>query len=427
MYKKIVSYLSLASLITLLSALIVFLAIDLNILNSKKKLYETFPNFELRKIIFKKNSEIEHFENDYNIKFLPYTQFEKVNFVKKKIIFENDLISKKKNLDTSIAYKRYNSFYIDFYKDDLFLTDHIGNTYYIKKKELFSSTKNLKAKNIKGNLNVTRVFDSFIYNDKIFVSFTSQKEECNEINISYAKINLEKLIFENFFSSNHCNKTGSPGRIQIFEKQGIKGLLVSTSEGRRDKPGLTTQKKESLFGKILFIPIDEPNNIEIYSMGHRVIQGLSVDNGIIISTEHGPRGGDEINKILPNKNYGWPIASLGERYDFDYKNENLKYKKDHKDNNFEEPIFSFIPSIGISEIIKLPNSFSIFYQDHYVLSSLNSGSIYFIRLSEDKSKVITLEKVFLNNRIRDMKFSKENNSIILALEENAEIGVLRKE
>ena len=62
-------------------------------------------------------------------------------------------------------------------------------------------------------------------------------------------------------------------------------------------------------------------------MGHRVIQGLSVNDGIIISTEHGPRGGDEINKILSNKNYGWPIVSLGERYDFKYKNNNLTYKK----------------------------------------------------------------------------------------------------
>ena len=53
-----------------------------------------------------------------------------------------------------------------------------------------------------------------------------------------------------------------------------------------------------------------------------------MNDGIVISTEHGPRGGDEINKILSNKNYGWPIASLGERYDFKYENNNLTYKKE---------------------------------------------------------------------------------------------------
>ena len=84
MFKKIISLLSFASLITLLTLIIIFFIVDLNIFGLKVKLYNSFPNFELRKIIFKKNSEIEHFENDYNIKFLPYTQFEKVNFIKKK-------------------------------------------------------------------------------------------------------------------------------------------------------------------------------------------------------------------------------------------------------------------------------------------------------------------------------------------------------
>ena len=132
------------------------------------------------------------------------------------------MLLKKNNLDTSIAYKRYNSFYIDFYKDNLLLTDHIGNIYYIKKTKLFSSIKNLKAKNIKGNLNVIRVFDSFVYEDKIFVSFTSQEKDCKEINISYANINLESLEFQNFFSSNKCNKTGSPEEYKYLKKMELK-------------------------------------------------------------------------------------------------------------------------------------------------------------------------------------------------------------
>jgi glucose/arabinose dehydrogenase len=159
-------------------------------------------------------------------------------------------------------------------------------------------------------------------------------------------------------------------------------------------------------------------------MGHRVIQGLSVNDGIVISTEHGPRGGDEINKILSNKNYGWPIASLGERYDFKYKNNKLTYKKNHSKLNFEDPIFSFIPSIGISEIIKLPSDFSIYYDNHYLLSSLNGRSLYFIRFDQNFKKAVTIEKVFINKRIRDIKYLKDNDNIILALEEDGEIGII---
>ena len=149
MFKKIINYLSFASLITLLTLIIIFFIVDLNIFDLKVKLYKSFPNFELRKIVFKKDSKMEHFVNDYNVKFLPYTQFEKVNFIKKKIIFENNLISKNNNLDTSIAYKRYESFFIDFYQDKLLLTDHNGNVYFINEMELFSNSDNLNAKILK--------------------------------------------------------------------------------------------------------------------------------------------------------------------------------------------------------------------------------------------------------------------------------------
>ena len=80
MFKKIINYLSFASLITLLTLIIIFFIVDLNIFDLKVKLYKSFPNFELRKIVFKKDSKMEHFVNDYNVKFLPYTQFEIVKY-----------------------------------------------------------------------------------------------------------------------------------------------------------------------------------------------------------------------------------------------------------------------------------------------------------------------------------------------------------
>ena len=153
MFKKILNFLALSTLISLVSLLIFYLLIDVNFLNLKVKIYENFPNIELRKYVFNKNSKMEHIKNDYNVKFLPYTQFEKLNYVKKKIIFENDLILKSNHSDNSIAYKRYNSFFIDFFDDKLLLTDHSGNIYYIDKSELFSNKKELKAKNIKSDFN----------------------------------------------------------------------------------------------------------------------------------------------------------------------------------------------------------------------------------------------------------------------------------
>ena len=63
-------------------------------------------------------------------------------------------------------------------------------------------------------------------------------------------------------------------------------------------------------------------------------------------TEHAPRGDDEINKIEFNKNYGWPIASYGQKYK--KTNEKNPYMMSHVERDCEEPIYVFIPSIGIS-------------------------------------------------------------------------------
>ena len=56
---------------------------------------------------------------------------------------------------------------------------------------------------------------------------------------------------------------------------------------------------------------------EIYSLGHRSPQGLAMhpETGAIWENEHGPLGGDEINIILPGRNYGWPLVTFGMDYD----------------------------------------------------------------------------------------------------------------
>ena len=145
---------------------------------------------------------------------------------------------------------------------------------------------------------------------------------------------------------------------------------------------------------------------------------------MILSTEHGPRGGDEINNIKFNKNYGWPISSYGKRYLKNEKNLDLKFEENHLKNNYEEPIFSFIPSIGISEIIKIPNTFSSEWQDNYFITSLNDKSIYRIKFSHDFSKVLYLEKIYIGNRIRDIKYHKKMKLFILSLQETSQLGFL---
>ena len=82
---------------------------------------------------------------------------------------------------------------------------------------------------------------------------------------------------------------------------------------------------------------------EIYSYGHRNQLGLAVhpETGAVWSNENGPNGGDEINVILPGRNYGWPIVSLGRDYAGPWQG---KFAQD----GIEPPVVYWTPSIAVS-------------------------------------------------------------------------------
>jgi len=85
---------------------------------------------------------------------------------------------------------------------------------------------------------------------------------------------------------------------------------------------------------------------EIYSMGHRNPTGFAIhpDTGVLWEGEQGPQGGDEINIIVPGKNYGWPIITYGRDYDG-----TLMTKQPWR-ADFEMPIAYFVPSIASAGI-----------------------------------------------------------------------------
>ena len=185
--------------------------------------------------------------------------------------------------------------------------------------------------------------------------------------------------------------------------------------------------KENINGKVIKVNI-ENFSYEIISMGHRNNQGLYFDkeNNFLLATEHGPQGGDEINLIEVDKinsepllNYGWPIASAGEHYGGKFKENEKKYKKYplykfHKEHGFIEPLISFVPSIGISEIIKIG-------QNKYVASSLLDKSLYFFELDIEK-KLVNLERVEVFERVRDLTF--KDDKLYLFLDNTNTIGII---
>ena len=245
--------------------------------------------------------------------------------------------------------------------------------------------------------------------------------------MNYKNINFEKLFSPKdcVHSSNNIDKQfsahASGGRMIYFDDNHI---LLSIGEY---KSRHLAQNIKSINGKIVKVNIDN-GNYEIISMGHRNPQGLYFDeeNNFILETEHGPQGGDEINLIEVSKinkdkiqNYGWPISSAGEHYGGKIEANKIIYEKyplfkSHVEHGFIEPLKSFVPSIGISEIVKIkPN--------RYVVSSLKDKSLYFFELNE-KKQIMNLDRVEVGERVRDLKFN--NNKLYLFMENTASIGVI---
>ena len=184
-------------------------------------------------------------------------------------------------------------------------------------------------------------------------------------------------------------------------------LSVGTPTHNSDDIDLLAQKKDSIFGKILeFTEGDLQNNTQvafkIYSSGHRNPQGLVLVGKNIYSTEHGPQGGDELNKIDRGNNYGWPTASLGTRYG------GRSYKKNHSKNNFAEPIFSFLPSIAPSALTSCPINLKNYYSGYTCLMglTLREMSLMIYLIDETKNKLVSYEKIIIDKRLRHFGLNK---------------------
>ena len=186
-------------------------------------------------------------------------------------------------------------------------------------------------------------------------------------------------------------------------------LSLGTPEQYSSKIAALAQDENSMFGKILEINLDQLNSNEIsaqiFTKGHRTPQGLTKIKDSIFSVEHGPKGGDELNKLIENKNYGWPLVSYGTKYLYD--NEGKSFVVNHEDNNFEEPLFALVPSVGISSLNTCPKVLANYYKKPCLIAlslkgnNLRSGkSLIIYLLSKKLDAVHSIEKIQLSGELR---------------------------
>ena len=142
---------------------------------------------------------------------------------------------------------------------------------------------------------------------------------------------------------------------------------------------------------------------EIWSYGHRNLQGavLSTD-GSLWTHEHGPQGGDEINLVLPGRNYGWPVITYGENYGGGKIGLGLTSQK-----GMEQPLHYWVPSIAPSGMVFLSSErYGRAWVGNLFVGSLKFAYLNRVELSQPfGGKAIKEHKLLedLGQRIRDVR------------------------
>jgi len=252
----------------------------------------------------------------------------------------------------------------------------------------------------------------FNENRLIYFSYSIFRKEGRKIlsttAIARAVLNGESLedinvIFEALPYSETRHHYGS--RIE-FDNKGYLYFSVGDRGNREENP----QALDNHCGKIHRlhddgqIPDDNPFvNVEgalpsIYSYGHRNPQGLIKHpvTGEIWSHEHGPRGGDEINKIKAGLNYGWPVISYGINYD------GTIFTGITKKEGMEQPLHYWAPSIAPCGMDFITSDKYPGWSDNLMVGSLR---FEYLHRCELRDEFVVHEELLLKNigRLRNIK------------------------
>ena len=333
--------------------------------------------------------------------------------------------SREVSFSEKTAFITYNEEDFEFDKKNLkiyFQNGYISKNFNIKKIDLpknFTLRKNGGVKTV------------MTYEEKEFALISSKKNDC-----FYASI----IMIENSKEIFNLDYNGIGSSFVHYDEKIL--LSIGAPEQISSEISEFAQDENSFYGKIIeikgenlkkIISNEEKNlSVNIFSTGHRNPQGFTKIKDFLFSVEHGPKGGDELNRIIKGKNYGWPKVSYGRKYDYD--KELKSYEISHEKNQFEEPLFAFNPSIGISALNKCPLKLNDFYQKPCLIALSLYGndlmpgkSVIIFLLNEKMDKVHSVEKIFLREDLKLRHFvTNSKNELYEDEEGNIYVSADRK-
>lgn len=272
----------------------------------------------------------------------------------------------------------------------------------------------------------------FARNQRIFFTFAEPAADGSSANstaVGRARLVGDRLeevntIFSQrpkMASRHHC------GSRIVFDRNGH--LLVGLGDrfGGKDE----AQNPANHLGKVVRIDADGkpvPGNPwadkpgaapEVYSLGHRNIQGAALHpaTGELWASEHGPQGGDEVNRVEPGKNYGWPVVTYGRNYGL-----GTRIGEPGPKAGYEHPLRHWVPtSVAPSGLAFVTSDRYPGWKGSLLMGTLRAQSL--VRLTLDGNRITGEQRVLDGNagRVRDVRQGPDGFVYLLVEGNNGQV------
>ncbi len=282
-----------------------------------------------------------------------------------------------------------------------------------------------------GGLLEVSLHPDFERNQLIYLTYATGTKEANRITLARARFTGTRLADLSVIFQNPDAKSGG----QHFGSRLLwlpdKTLLMSIGDGGNPPIAFAgehirnqAQQLGTLFGKIIRlsddgrVPDDNPfvhevgARPEIFSYGHRNIQGLARDpkTGNVWANEHGARGGDELNLIIAGQNYGWPEVTYSKEY------WGPKITEETSRADVPAPKVVWTPSKAPSGLAFYTGSRAAGWTGDLFSGALKFGQIRWISLAD--GQVTDERKLTIGARVRDVRQGLDGGLYVLTDEPN---------
>jgi glucose/arabinose dehydrogenase len=199
-------------------------------------------------------------------------------------------------------------------------------------------------------------------------------------------------------------------------------VYVTTGEHFTETERELAQDLDATYGKVVRVtaegevPDDNPFAGEdgaigsIWSLGHRNIQGAALhpETGDLWVIEHGPAGGDELNRVEPGNNYGWPVVTYGQNYD----GSPVGSGEARHEPDFAEPVYYWDPVIAPGGMVFYEGEMFEEWQGDVLAAGLVSASI--VRLVLEDGRVVGEERLVEGvGRVRDVTVDDDGSVLFV--------------